>query len=386
MSRIEKGTGNKATTLLTYDDMGNVLTETDALGSTTRYEYTDLDQIKRITHPNRTETVYNYDDKKKGRLVSVDFPGGGNVSYSYDGLGFVQTVTVAGAGTATYLRNDMGELTSMTSPRGAVTTFTYEDNDRGLLKSITESPSGRVTTYGRDAKSRIVSTTLSAPGFPDQVIGYALDDMDRVEKVTLPPIESFGTQWSPQDQVTTIRVAVAWEKVRREREPGASPLEEVAGYRYDERGRLVLSTLGESGTILQQRNAYDQANNLRVMQSPKIATAPDPSVHPKQFVDPDGFGRMSSTKNSQGDEVGKVVRDLADRVTEIWQPDSTGTLQCVEKRFYDSMNKNQLVRVEDLFGATTYEYYTEKPGEVEPHKGMLLKQTNASGDGDHVAL
>ncbi|GHH43727.1 type IV secretion protein Rhs [Lentzea cavernae] len=90
----------------TYDGAGNVLTRTDASGTTT-FAY---DAQNRIT--SRTATS-----------------GGGTLSYGYDKTGNLTSKTDA-RGTTTYSYDAANQVTEMTTPSGQKTAFAYDDDGK----------------------------------------------------------------------------------------------------------------------------------------------------------------------------------------------------------------------------------------------------------------
>ena len=90
------GTSDAATTSYTYDAVGNVLTQTDALGNETQYVYDNLNrQIEVITRatarPTRRRRSTRYD--AAGNMLTETDPLGNVTSYAYDNLNLQIQVT-----------------------------------------------------------------------------------------------------------------------------------------------------------------------------------------------------------------------------------------------------------------------------------------------------
>jgi RHS repeat-associated protein len=169
----------QSVTTYTYDGVGNVLTETDASGTTTN-TYDDDNRLTGVTYSgtasgftqphavtyhydadgNRTQmtdgtgtTTYGYDGLE--RLDSVDNGAGNTVTYKYDPDGNQTCVSYpnsgsttcqnasSGTGLVTYQYNEADQATQMTDWLGHSTSYTY-DNDGNLTK-ITY-PSGTLTS------------------------------------------------------------------------------------------------------------------------------------------------------------------------------------------------------------------------------------------------
>ncbi len=59
-------------TSYTYDERGNVLTQTDALGNTTSFEYDEDDKVVRAEGPDGSVATYDYD--ANGQLIERVLP------------------------------------------------------------------------------------------------------------------------------------------------------------------------------------------------------------------------------------------------------------------------------------------------------------------------
>ncbi|HUC04876.1 MAG TPA: DUF6531 domain-containing protein, partial [Acidimicrobiales bacterium] len=152
----------------TYDSVGQVLTQTDAMGQTTTYAYAgnnfsssggtttitspqgDVD-VESYTNGELTSdtngygtslaatTSYAYDATSLG-TTSVTDPNGHTTTNTYDADGNLLTTKDALGNTTTYTYNALNEPLTITKPSGLVTTNTY-DADGNLLTSST-TPAG----------------------------------------------------------------------------------------------------------------------------------------------------------------------------------------------------------------------------------------------------
>lgn len=154
LGRVVTKTGPK----LRYDQNGSV--EVDATNQpvteigTTSYDYHTegggLNQLKKITSDNGTSIEYDYDDYGRatseketvqsrsfetgytydsfGRVSSMTYPGGLTISYSYDGNGFLTSISSGSEDIFTAEEaNSFGQLTRYTLGNGKTTTKTYTD-------------------------------------------------------------------------------------------------------------------------------------------------------------------------------------------------------------------------------------------------------------------
>jgi RHS repeat-associated protein len=228
------------TTTYSYDPNGNLISKTDANGVTITYTYDALNRLTAIQFPDPTQNItYTYDDTQYqnsiGRLTSMTDPSGttwydydkmGRViketkqidglyyrtQYSYDLNGNLKTVTYPGGREITYTYNQLnkvtsvketyygvtktlannitylpfGDMTSMTQGNGIVTTRTY--NNRMHLTSLLTQNSELQTlnsfSYTRDNTGNITAITDNLE--PSKSKTYTYDAVYRLTTATGP--------------------------------------------------------------------------------------------------------------------------------------------------------------------------------------------------------
>jgi RHS repeat-associated protein len=196
----------------TYDQLGNVLTETDAWTGTTRattHVYDLANRETSLTDPADVATTTTYNAAGD---ASSSTSGGVTTSRTFDGLGRTLTDTVgtsttthvydpagneirivdpagvtidrtfdrasrqltelAGGGTTSYLHDALGRMTQMTDPAGSVTVTTYDRPGR----TITTSVDGAVTWNSYDRAGNILSMKAAT----GEVAASIVDALDRV--------------------------------------------------------------------------------------------------------------------------------------------------------------------------------------------------------------
>src|SRR5207248_1719055 len=99
----------------TYDEFNRVKTVTDPLNRTTTYEYGQ--------QPDSPDAAY------KRRVSRVNLPSGKKIEFAYD-KSWRRTSKTVGAGTSDaattrYGYDNVGNVVSITDPRGKTSTFTY---------------------------------------------------------------------------------------------------------------------------------------------------------------------------------------------------------------------------------------------------------------------
>jgi len=136
-------------TTLLYNQRGNVLEETDPLGQTTYYEYTDPrfpDLETKITDRNGMVELRAYD--AAGNLKSVTRAAGTaqavTTNYTYDSRSNLTSIRQAGQPPTVFAYDTAGNLTTITNAIGDVASATYDS--QGRQTSFTDF-NGHTTTY-----------------------------------------------------------------------------------------------------------------------------------------------------------------------------------------------------------------------------------------------
>jgi RHS repeat-associated protein len=188
-----------------YDSVGQVSSETDALGNTMKYTYDQLGDETGESDPGGGVTTYTY--SPAGEQLSVTDPTGAETEATYNSLGEMITTTdlvrqdTSAAYTTTYGYDDAGNRVSQTSPTGVVTKAAY--NAAGEETSSTDG-AGNTTDYAYNLDGTLVKTTLpdgTATTATYDLAGRETGQADLNSSGTA--IQSDSATYTPDGQVAT---------------------------------------------------------------------------------------------------------------------------------------------------------------------------------------
>ena len=210
-----------------YDEAGNLITQTDANGHVTQYEYDGV-----------------------GRRIATVLPLGQRSTTTYDAVGNVATTTDFNGQETTYEYDDEQSAaeqdSSRTPPRSSFTytangqretvvdargTTSYEYDVRDRLVSRTD-PDGATIAYTYDAAGNRLAVTTEIPGIDPRTTSYTFDALNRLATVT-----------DPEDLTTTYTYDAVSNLVQTQY-PNAT----LETREYDDLNRLVFL---ENTTALQ---------------------------------------------------------------------------------------------------------------------------------------
>lgn len=179
----------------TYNEFGQILTETDALNRTTAYEYylstsfagTGLESegyakgdLKAITNPAGHITRFTRYNRAGQLLESAD-PNNVTTTYAYDARQRLTSVTIGGR-TTTYAYWPTGLLKQATQPDGTYVQYEYDDAHR--LTATSDNLGNRID-YVLDAAGHRTAERVKDPsGTLRRQLSRLFDALGRVEQTT----------------------------------------------------------------------------------------------------------------------------------------------------------------------------------------------------------
>lgn len=318
----------------TFDDNGNVLTETTAQG-TNIYEYDADNNLKQVTDAfgNVTKLTYN----QLGQVTST-FDARGNLStITYnESTGNILSVRDTDGNETQYtyglngLKNSIKRVDHNDPTHPVITTFDYFDN--GYLKTETDAL-GNVTSYTYDdngnRKSITAKRTNSAGQLEDINTSFEYDKLNRIVKTVYP------------DNTFTL----VFYTLTGQRSSVKDQLGRETKYDYDALGQLIKVTFPD--------NRFEE---IRYDEEGRRTQAIDRAGRTTLFSY-DRVGHLIETLYADG---GKVTSkfDLAGRVKEQsqWLDANTKTTTSYT---YGVENHNKTVTVTDALNHATKHVYDE---------------------------
>jgi RHS repeat-associated protein len=195
------------TTRNTYDDAGQLLTQTDPLGKVTSYVYDQLGGLATQTDPRGGVLRYTYDTN--GEVLSVTDPTGARTEATYDFLGrpltssqivrqptaavntsvstyanagWLETSTTPAGAKTTWTRNSLGETTKVVDGAGVATTARYDF--AGRRSAVVAADGTSQTTSYDDAGNAVAQSDLSSTGTVLRTTSAKYDDAGNLAQAT----------------------------------------------------------------------------------------------------------------------------------------------------------------------------------------------------------
>ena len=256
----------------TYDDVGNLLTQTSRRGETTPFLFDTLNRVVRQTDPVLTGEVLGgridseYDDV--GNQTLVDDQRGARTTFDFDDMNRLryqhQIVSQdAATYTSTFDYDDLGNQTSVTNPDGETVQSTYNSASEmltvidPLLEQTTYTyEMARVKTT-TDPLGRYVTSTYDLAGQLVAVDRHAPND-------TLLTTSTFGYD-EVGNQITSTSP--------RGNEGGATPADFTTTMTFDALSRMTdIDQPVSAGQSLATSYGFDAAGNVTRVTNPDAAT------------------------------------------------------------------------------------------------------------------
>ena len=246
-----------------HDPAGNVITQVNPLGQSTRTTFDGENRVLSRTSPRGGKTTWTHDGL--GRTLSVTTPASATTSWTYDSVGNLTKLTNGRGKSTTYTHSPRGEVTATTDPLGRKETFTY-DEEGHLIKTITArghaNGGALMDKYtirtGYDARGLQTSTTTSSAASSSTFAYSPGGDLTKVVDATgtttltydaahqltgmAGPMGVFAYSYSPWGEVASRTL----------------PTHGAVTFGFDTDGRIATSSSNSETT----RFGYDRDDNL----------------------------------------------------------------------------------------------------------------------------
>ncbi|MEO6907155.1 MAG: hypothetical protein ABI210_04620, partial [Abditibacteriaceae bacterium] len=286
--RVQDSAGNTAS--YQYDADGNMLKLLDAKGIQTLWSYDASGRaIRKVYHDQNHNqpyeayaytggllsatqnekgdvTNYQYDDDSK--LLAINYPHMAGVTYSYDGLDRLASMT-DGLGTTQYTYDDLNQLTGVDGP-WANDALSYAHDSLGRETGVGVNGT-TVATYGYDDLSRLSGLNSIAGNFTYNYVG----DSGLMNEIDLPNGAKSTFTYDPLERLTQVQSMTSGSaniakfaytldnrdiRTAEDKTWGTAPTRHV-NYGYDTVNQLTSALSTETPPVVNQSWTYDPMGN-----------------------------------------------------------------------------------------------------------------------------
>jgi len=157
----------------TYNENGDVIKYTNALGHSISTEYDELGNVSAVTDERGNTTYYSYDGAK---LSGITYSDGTSEKYEYNSDNKISVYTDRNGNTITYSYDEKGNTIGKSYSDGTSASFAYDD--RNNVISVTDVTG--TTTFEYDSKNQVTKVTYG----DGKSISYEYDSFGRRKKIT----------------------------------------------------------------------------------------------------------------------------------------------------------------------------------------------------------
>lgn len=180
-------TGPGGTTSYTYDPLQRLSSVTDPSGGAFDFTYNGHSTLAGLTRPNGVDdTLTDSGNDLLSRASTLGSTTLSASSYTYNANGLRASATDAN-GTTTYAYDAMGQLTSITPPSGAPTTYSYDGagnrGDGTAYDGAERLTSDATASYTYNLEGELTSRTITATG---ATTTYTWNSLHQLTSITLP--------------------------------------------------------------------------------------------------------------------------------------------------------------------------------------------------------
>ena len=319
----------------TYDEYGNLRSQTDREGHQTVYNYDLLNRVISITNEDGTES-YTYDSM--GNKTSVTDSRGNTTYYTYNSNNWLISTTNA-KGTVTYDYDNEGRLIRQTNTDGTVVVNTCDAVGNVISKT---NENGEVTKFAYDAANRMISKTV-VDGENEYTESYEYYPNGKIKKTTFADGTSESYTYDKQ-----------WRLVKTTDEQGNYSTSE-----YDAANNLLSTTDAEGNTVSYTYDKYGRMLN---------STDANGNVTTYDEYDFNGLCTQKTLPNGQIVKIGYNKEGMVTMTTFVAEDENGEDISVFYE--YDAMGR--VTKYTNQEGYATFTEYDEN--------GNIVKLTDAEGN------
>ncbi len=316
---------NNYTTSNAYDEVGNVLSVSNALGQVTQHQYDNLNRLTKTIYPDTTKyETYTYDEV--GNLNRKTDRAGQVTTYGYDAryrmitVDYSSTTPNPDVGYVYDLNDNPTTVTNYATNPATTVAYVYDGIDRATNETDTIAGASYGVGYSYDSAGRLTKLV-----YPDNsAITYLYDSLGRTSQVMDASATYASFAYAADDLMNNVTFGNGV----------------VQSYAYNGRGwpTSIKATYGQT-TYLNLGYAYDNSGNVLTMGS---ATFTYDKLD-RLLTGSGGFGSQSYTYDAIGNRLQLdrntttvVLRPNGAGSTTQWTPvGCTQNWQCVSEATSD---------------------------------------------------
>ncbi len=196
-NRVSILDGNGHSSYFSYDELGRLIEQRDALNHVWSYSYDALGNQVAATNPNGFSIYQTYD--AQNRLKVINYPNDPDVSFYYDGIGNM-TRMVDGLGQTSWTYDKVGRIKLVSNPFGHLVSSTYDGLGNRTQLILTRSSANFTTSYGYDGLNRLTYVF----DWRELTTQYTYNNAGRLSTIILPNNVVTARTYNALGQVTQI--------------------------------------------------------------------------------------------------------------------------------------------------------------------------------------
>ncbi len=400
ISRSEDGVSGKRPLVgLKYDRKGNPtsILKLDSKGKDvwdTKLVYNNLDEVTSVaTAESRTAIKYN----RYGKITQVTDTFGRTTTRRYDKLNRVTDVIAANGSCVNYQYDANGQITgikrySTMNKQQLLSSVTFNYDSMGQVASVTDNQ-GRTRKFDRDTEGRVIKEY-----FPDNtVVGYKYTKLGQLNRTIDPNGHKIAFKWNKFGKLDILKTAVGQQAEYEYNQYGLlvglkntwkKQTDRDIKYTYNKLDRLVKIDYGKDKTKTFEYDRLGKVTKVTATDGDTIKT------EELKYTEFDQLYQKIATETTNGKETSKLIYQYSylpngkrhqrlilypngSKSKTVWNYDLYGRLAEINDNAktvtYKYNSKNQLVE-QVINGVPAYYTYT-KLGQLEGK--YLGSKTNA---------